>query len=131
MLKVELIGNLGRDPEMSYTPDGTAVTKFSVAASDGYKKDEKGNRIDATQWLNVTCWRQQAENAATYLKKGNKVFVRGRLNVRTYTTQAGKQGVSVDVEASEIEYLTPRSTQQTEGNFDDTLAGIADTSTPF
>jgi single-strand DNA-binding protein len=117
MNKVEIIGNLGRSPEMSYTPAGLAVTKFSVAASDGKSKDAQGNYVDSTQWFNVTCFAKQAENANEYLSKGKKVFVRGRLKVRQYTTKDNRQGVSVDIEASEIEYLSPKDTQSSEGTF--------------
>jgi len=117
MNKVEIIGNLGRNPEMSYTPAGLAVTKFSVAASDGKSKDAQGNYVDSTQWFNVTCFAKQAENANEYLSKGKKVFVRGRLKVRQYTTKDNRQGVSVDIEASEIEYLSPKDTQASEGTF--------------
>jgi single-strand DNA-binding protein len=134
MNKVEIIGNLGRNPEMSYTPAGLAVTKFSVAASDGKSKDAQGNYVDNTQWFNVTCFAKQAENANEYLSKGKKVFVRGRLKVRQYTTKDNRQGVSVDIEASEIEYLSPKDTGTYQGpteNIDDTLAAIATSDQPF
>jgi single-strand DNA-binding protein len=130
MLKAELIGNLGHNPEMSYTPNGIAVTKFSIACSK-VRKNADGEKTETTQWVNVTCWRKMAENANDYLRKGNKVYVCGELNVRQYTTKDNRQGVSIDVEASEIEYLTPRSSQQEAGNFDDTLAEIAKSDYPY
>jgi single-strand DNA-binding protein len=110
MLKVELIGNIGRDPEMSYTPNGVAVTKFSVASSEYSKKD--GEKQQDTTWVNCVCFNQQAETANEYLHKGNKVFIRGKLQLRQYTTKDNRQGVSVECVVSEMEFLTPKDARE-------------------
>ncbi len=110
MNKIILIGRLGRDPEMSYTPNGLAVTKFSVAVSR-YSKSPTGERQEDTDWYNVTAFRQLAETCNTYLKKGSKVYVEGRISQRKYTDRNNVERVSLDVTLSEMENLTPRDTQ--------------------
>ena len=110
MNKIILIGRLGRDPEMSYTPNGLAVTKFSVAVSR-YSKSPTGERQEDTDWYNVTAFRQLAETCNTYLKKGSKVYVEGRISQRKYTDRNNVERVSLDVTLSEMENLTPRDPQ--------------------
>ncbi len=77
--KVILIGNLGKDPELKYTPNGTAVTKFGVATADRFKDKTSGEWKERTDWHNIVCWQRTAEIAAEYLKKGSKVYIEGRL----------------------------------------------------
>jgi single-strand DNA-binding protein len=127
MRRIEMIGNLGRDPEMSYSSAGLAVTNFSVAASDG--KDRNGN--EDMQWVRVVCFGKQAENAIDFLKKGKKVFVRGKISLSKYRKKDGTFDASLEVVASEIEYLSPRDVAPSTGNFEDTLAGIAESTSPF
>ncbi len=110
MNKIILIGRLGRDPEMSYTPNGLAVTKFSVAVSR-YSKSPTGERQEDTDWYNVTAFRQLAETCNTYLKKGSKVYVEGRISQRKYTDRNGAERISLDVTLSEMENLTPKDSQ--------------------
>ncbi len=107
MNKIILIGNLGRDPEMSYTPNGLAVTKFSIAVTRN-EKNANGERIKETDWYNITAFRQLAETCNTYLKKGNKVYVEGRISQRKYTDRNGVERISLDVILSEMENVTPR-----------------------
>lgn len=111
MNKIMLIGNLGKDPDMSYTQSGTAVTKFSLAVSRRYKS-QTGERVDETEWFNIVAWNQLAETCNTYLKKGNKVFIEGRLSTRKYTDREGIQRTSIEVIASDMEMLTPKSQQE-------------------
>ncbi|GAC1391348.1 MAG: hypothetical protein NVS4B11_10400 [Ktedonobacteraceae bacterium] len=110
MNKVTLIGHLGRDPEMSYTPNGLAVTKFSVAVNH-YSKSQSGERQEETWWYNITAFGKQAETCNTFLKKGNKVYVDGRLTPRKYADRNGVERVSLDVTLNEMENLTPRDPQ--------------------
>jgi len=77
MNKIMLIGNLGRDPEMNYTPSGVAVAKFSLAVTYG-SKSATGELQQETEWFNIIAWRDLAERCSTYLKKGQKVFIEGR-----------------------------------------------------
>jgi single-strand DNA-binding protein len=81
--KVILIGNLGKDPEVKYTPSGTAVAKFSLATTSRYK-DKNDQWQDQTEWHNVVAWARLAEIAGEYLKKGSKVYVEGRLQTRSW-----------------------------------------------
>jgi single-strand DNA-binding protein len=124
MNKILLIGNLGRDPEMSYTPNGVAVTKFSLAVSR-VSKSPTGERQEETQWFNIVAWRQLAETCNTYLRKGNKVYIEGRLAMRTYTDRNGVERTSLDVTATEMEMLTPKSAQTGSPSF---VGGRADES---
>jgi single-strand DNA-binding protein len=113
MRRIEMIGNLGRDPEMSYSPAGLAVTNFSVAASEG--KDRNGN--EDMQWVRVVCFGKQAENANDFLKKGKKVFVRGKISLSKYKKKDGTFDASLEVVAAEIEYLSPKDTQQADRGY--------------
>ena len=112
MNKIMLIGNLGRDPEMSYTNSGKAVTKFSLAVSRRYKSSQSGERQEETEWFNIVAWENLAETCNTYLKKGQKVFIEGRVTMRKYTDREGIQRTAVDVIASDMEMLTPKSQQE-------------------
>src|SRR5262245_13056087 len=110
MNKIMLIGNLGRDPEMSYTPSGTAVTKFTLAVNR-FTKSPSGERQTETEWFNIVAWSQLAETCNTYLKKGHKVFIEGRLQQRKYTDREGAQRLAVEVIINDMEMLTPKDRQ--------------------
>lgn len=109
-----LVGYLGRDPEMRYTPSGQAVTNFSVAVNDGYTNSQ-GEKIDRTIWVRVSAWGKQAEICKQYLAKGRRVLVEGRLvpdsatgNPRIYTRQDGTPASSYEVSASVVRFLSSR-----------------------
>jgi len=121
MNKIMLIGNLGRDPEMNYTPSGLAVAKFSLAVSR-YAKSATGERQDETEWFNIVAWKQLAETCSTYLKKGQKVFIEGRLATRKYTDKNGVERTAVEVIASDLEFLTPKD-RQSSASSSDILSG--------
>jgi single-strand DNA-binding protein len=88
--KVILIGNLGKDPEVKYTPSGTPVAKITLATNERYK-DKSGEWQDRTEWHNVVLWQRQAEIAGEYLKKGSKVYVEGRLQTRSWDDKQTNQ----------------------------------------
>lgn len=95
-------GNLGRDPELSYTPQGAAVCRLTVASTDR-KRDEQGNWTDGeTSWFRVTCWRGLAERVAESLRRGDAVVVVGSIAQRSYTDKDGNQRDSWDVTADEV-----------------------------
>ena len=102
--KIILIGNLGRDPELSYTPQGTAVCKFSVATNER-RRDKAGEQQDITTWFRVTVWGKQAENVSKYLSKGRRVYVEGRLHVEDWTDRDGKQRYTLEVNATDVHFL--------------------------
>jgi single-strand DNA-binding protein len=95
--QVTFIGRLGKDPEMSYTPTGKPVTKFSLAVDQG--KDQK------SLWLNVSCWETLAERMNSFLYKGALVFVQGRLQVRSYTDKNNVERQAIDVTATAVQLL--------------------------
>src|ERR671939_344533 len=84
--KVMIIGNLGRDPEMRYTPSGSPVTNFSVAVTRRWNSPD-GESREETEWFNVTCWNKLAEIANQYLSKGRQVYIEGRLRTRSWEDQ--------------------------------------------
>ncbi|HEV2579840.1 MAG TPA: single-stranded DNA-binding protein [Ktedonobacteraceae bacterium] len=116
MNKIILIGHLGRDPELQVTPDGTPVTKFSLAVNR-YSRTNTGERKEETDWFNVTAWRQLAETCEKYLHKGSKVYIEGRLTQRKYTDRDGIQRTSIDVSMTEMEMLTPKSASTGSGGY--------------
>ena len=102
--KIIIVGNLGRDPELRYTPQGTAVCNFSVATNER-RKDKAGEQQDITTWFRVNAWGRQAENVSKYLAKGRRVYVEGRLHVEEWTDRDGKQRYTLEVNASDIHFL--------------------------
>jgi len=116
--KIIIIGNLGRDPEMRYTPSGQGVTDFSVATSNKFTTSD-GNQVDETTWFRVTTWGKLAEVCNQYLKKGKRVLVEGRLkpdketgSPRVFTRQDGTSGASYEITAETVKFLSPRSEDQ-------------------
>lgn len=109
-----IAGNVGKDPEMRYTPSGQPVTSFSVATSRQYT-GSNGQTVKETIWFRVTTWGKQAEVCNQYVKKGNKVLVEGRLtpdpntgSPRVWTKQDGTAGASFEVNASTVRFLSSR-----------------------
>ena len=102
--KIMLIGNLGKDPELNVTNDGTPVTKFSIAVIRSYKT-ASGDKREETEWFNIVAWRQLAEICERYLHKGAKVYIEGRLQQRKYTDKNGIERTSVEVVANDMEML--------------------------
>ena len=99
--KAMIIGNLGRDPEMRYTPNGQAVTQFTVAVNRNYK-DASGEWKEETEWFRVVAWGPLAERTAEYLRKGRKVYVEGRLQTRTWEGQDGQKHYTTELVASTV-----------------------------
>src|ERR687890_481089 len=102
--KIHIIGNLGRDPELRYTPQGTAVCQFSVATNES-RRDKSGEQQDITTWFRVTAWGKQAENVSKYLSKGRRVYVEGRLHMEEWTDREGKARQTLEVNASDVQFL--------------------------
>jgi single-strand DNA-binding protein len=106
--KIMLIGNLGRDPEMSYTQTGTALTKFTVAVSRRYNDKQSGERKEETQWFNVVAWDRLAETCNNFLHKGSKVYLEGRMTSRKYTDKDGVERTSWEVVLNDMQMLEPK-----------------------
>ena len=106
--KVILLGNLGKDPEVKFTPSGTAVAKFSVATSSRYK-DKSEQWQEQTEWHNVVAWARLAEIAGEYLKKGSKVYIEGRLQTHSWDDkQTNQKKYMTEVIASDLVLLSGR-----------------------
>jgi single-strand DNA-binding protein len=102
--KIIIVGYLGRDPEIRYTPQGDAFCSFSVATTER-RKDNTGEMQDATTWFRVTAWRRLAELANQYLSKGKQVYVEGKLRQSEFTDRDGNRRTSLEVTASDIHFL--------------------------
>lgn len=109
--KVMIIGNLGRDPDMRYTPSGRPVTTFSVATSRSWNTADGGKRTQ-TEWFNVVAWGNLAEICNQYLSKGQRVYVEGRLQTRQWEDAEGKKHSATEVVASEMIMLDDRREAQ-------------------
>jgi len=105
--KVMIIGNLGRDPEMRYTPSGRPVTTFSVASSRTWNTSEGEKRVE-TEWFNVVAWSSLAEICKQHLTKGQQVYIEGRLQTRHWDDSEGNKHTSVEIVASEMIILGER-----------------------
>lgn len=102
--KVIVVGNLGRDPELRYTPQGTPVCSFSVASNER-RKGSDGEFQDITTWFRVTAWGKQAETVSKYLTKGRSVYVEGRLRVEDWTDKDGKSRYTLELHATDVQFI--------------------------
>jgi single-strand DNA-binding protein len=102
--KLTIVGYLGRDPEIRYTPQGTPVCNFSVATTER-RKDRAGELQDVTTWFRVTVWGKQAETANQYLAKGRQVYIEGRLRQDEYTDRDGNKRTTLEVNATDVQFL--------------------------
>ena len=138
--KIIIVGNLGRDPELRYTPQGIAVCNFSLATNEK-KRDKSGELQDVTTWFRVTLWRNQAENAAKYLTKGSPVYVEGRLGVEEWTDRDGNNRHTLEVQGTEMHFISggtrneeysgaPANTAEFAGPSDRSPAGTATAPAP-
>ena len=103
--KVILIGNLGKDPEVRHLESGVGVANFSIATSETYKDRKTGERVSQTEWHNVVLWRGLADVAEKYLKKGDKVYIEGKLRTRTWQDQQGNNKYSTEIIADNLTML--------------------------
>lgn len=107
--QVTLIGHLGNDPEMKYTPSGVAVTSFNVAVNKNWVDSTSGEKKEKTIWVRCSAWRKQAETVSQYLTKGSRVMVVGEIEqVRAYTNGKGEPGASLEITAQVIKFLSAK-----------------------
>lgn len=102
--RVLLVGHLGADPELKYTPNGVAVTNFNLATNEAWR-DKEGNQKDKTEWHRIVAWRKLAEVCGEYLKKGQLVFIEGKLRTRSYDDKDGIKKYITEVEADNMTML--------------------------
>jgi len=119
--KVILIGNLGKDPELKYTPSGAAVTNFSMATTDRWK-DKEGNSQERTEWHNIVLWGRQAEVAKEYLSKGRPVYIEGRIQTRTYDDKDGNKKYFTEIVGEKMQFLGGRDSAPAGGGSQESYA---------
>jgi len=112
--KVILIGNLGADPEMRYTQNGTPVATFSLATTER-RKGQDGQVQEMTEWHRIVAWQRLAEICGEYLSKGSKVYIEGRLQTRKWKDQSGNDRYTTEIVAREMKMLSPRATSGSGG----------------
>lgn len=113
--KIQIIGNLGRDPELRYTPSGRPVASFTVAVNQSTKNQQTNEWIESTDWFRVSIWGERGERAAENLRKGSRVFVDGRFRTREYEANDGQKRTSLDITADTVLGLDKR--EAAEGTF--------------
>ncbi|MHB8621205.1 MAG: single-stranded DNA-binding protein [Chloroflexota bacterium] len=124
--KCIIIGNVGRDPEMRYTPSGTAVTSFSVAVSRSWSPREGGEQREETDWFTVTAWNKLAEICNQYLTKGQKVYIEGRVTLHSWDGNDGQKHARLELIANDMVMLSAKGETAgvpTGGGRDDSFGG--------
>ena len=106
--KVIIVGNLGADPEVRYTPGGSAVTTLSVATSDSWKDKQTGEQQERTEWHRIVMFNRLAEIAGEYLRKGSKIYIEGRLQTRKWQDQSGQDRYTTEIVANDMQMLDSR-----------------------
>jgi single-strand DNA-binding protein len=107
--KVILVGNLGKDPETRYMPNGKAVTNFSIATSESWKDKQTGEQREQTEWHNIVMYDRLAEIAAEYLRKGSQVYIEGKLRTRKWQDKEGRDRYTTEINANEMQMLGSRA----------------------
>ncbi len=109
--KATLIGRLGKDPDVKYTPDGTMVTTFSIATTEQWK-DKNGEKVQKTEWHKIVAWKKLAEICGNYLKKGSLVFIEGRIQTRSWEDKDGIKHYTTEIVAADMKMLDKKEDQQ-------------------
>jgi single-strand DNA-binding protein len=109
--KAILIGRLGKDPDVKYTPDGTMVTTFSLATTEQWK-DKNGDKIQKTEWHNIVTWKKLAEICGEYLKKGSLCFIEGRIQTRSWEDKDGIKRYTTEIVASNMKMLDGKKAEE-------------------
>lgn len=117
--KVILLGNLGKDPEVRYLEGGTAVAKFTIATSETYKDRTSGERKTSTEWHNIVVWRELAEIAEKYLKKGSQIYVEGKLRSRQWQDKDGNARYTNEIVADTMQMIGKRDDSSNESSSSD------------
>jgi len=110
--KVILIGRLGSDPEVRYTPSGVAVANFNIATSEEWKDKESGEKKERTEWHRIVAWRRLGEICGEYLSKGKQVYIEGRLQTRDWEDRDGNKRYTTEIVASDVQFLGARDSSE-------------------
>src|SRR4051812_9078449 len=112
--KVILVGRLGQNPEVRYTPSGAAVANFSIATNEAWT-DKSGQKQEKTEWHRIVVWGKTAENCGQYLSKGRQIYVEGRLQTRQWQDKDGQTKYTTEVQAQTVQFLGGTGTSPSEG----------------
>ncbi|QIP12210.1 single-stranded DNA-binding protein [Spirosoma aureum] len=115
--KVIIIGNVGNDPEVRYLDGGSVVAKFSVATNERYTT-RTGEQVESTEWFRIEVWNDQAKTIEKYVRKGQQIYVEGRLRTETYTDREGKERFSLGVRATTFQFLGGPNDRQDGGSYE-------------
>ena len=110
--KVILIGNLGGDPEVRYTPSGVAVAQFNIATSEEWKDKDSGEKRERTEWHRIVAWRRLGEICGEYLSKGQQVYVEGRIQTNTWEDKEGNKRYTTEIIANTVQFLGRRESSE-------------------
>ncbi len=110
--KVILIGRLGSDPEVRYTPSGVAVANFNIATSEEWKDKDSGEKKERTEWHRIVAWRRLGEICGEYLSKGKQIYVEGRLQTRDWEDRDGNKRYTTEIVASDVQFLGTRDSSE-------------------
>jgi single-strand DNA-binding protein len=111
--KAILVGNLGKDPELSYTQSGIARCKFPLATTETYSGQNSDERQERTEWHNIVVWRKTAETSAKYLKKGRQVYIEGRISTRSWDDNSGNKRYITEIHADKVLFIGSSGRQET------------------
>lgn len=128
--KITLVGNLGREPELRYTPQGTPVCSFTMATNER-RKDRAGEAQEVVTWFRVTLWGRQAEAASQYLTKGRPVYIEGRLRVEEWMDKDDKQRYTLEVHATDMQFIGSNPASEDSRGANQSPAEMADDDIPF
>ena len=112
---VILIGRLGGDPEVRYTPSGVAVANFNIATSEEWKDKDSGEKKERTEWHRIVAWRKLGEICGEYLSKGRQVYIEGRLQTRDWEDRDGNKRYTTEIVATDVQFLGARDSSETAG----------------
>jgi len=127
--KVILVGRLGQNPEVKYTPSGAAVANFSVATNESWT-DKSGQKQERTEWHRVVVWGKLAELCAQYLTKGKQAYVEGRLQTRQWQDKEGQTKYTTEVQAQTVQFLGASQGQSNQQNYNEKPAGVTSAAGP-
>lgn len=121
--KVILIGRLGKDPEMKYTPSGTPVCKFSIATNESYK-DKSGVKQETTEWHSIVTWNKTAEICNKYLKKGSECYIDGKITTRSWDDKDGNKHYKTEIVANNVQFIGSKKEEKDYSVPDNNHAGL-------
>ncbi|MBD66452.1 MAG: single-stranded DNA-binding protein [Halobacteriovoraceae bacterium] len=124
--KVILLGRLGQDPELKYTPSGAAVCNFSLATSESWNDKNSGQKQERTEWHRVVVWGKLAELCNQYLSKGRQAFVEGRLQTRSWEDKSGQKRYTTEINATTVQFIGGQANTSTNTNYDQSNSNSSD-----